>query len=100
MEIDFIINTFEQEQEVVELFKGSVDFFKKQGIRFSMPERGIEEEYDEAVYQAFLEKAKAAWNENEGGFVGRLQSFFKIQSMLKFTVHITQYGPYGFYDDQ
>lgn len=98
-DIEFIINSIEEERKVVERFKDSIEFFKKQGIRFSMPERRIEEEYDESVYQIFLKKAEAAWAEHDGKFVERLQLFFKVPSPLKFTVHITQYGPYGFYDD-
>ncbi len=96
--IKFVYNTVGEEQAIVDRFRGSVDFFNKHRIRFTMPEQAIGAEYDAAVYETYRAAVSAAWAERGGDFIEQLRLFFNIPKPLQFTVRITQYGPLGFYD--
>lgn len=96
--IKFVYNTVSEEQAIADRFCSSVDFFNKHNIRFTLPERAIEAEYDPALYETYRSATEAAWAGRAGDFVERLRLFFNTPEPLQFTVRITQYGPLGFYD--
>lgn len=74
------------------------DFFKKQQIRFTWPEKSIEEEHKSKRYEEFISSIKANWGNSEDEFIKRLLIFFHESPDSQFTVEVSQYGPLGFYN--
>ena len=96
--IKFVICDINREKEITEMVKGWLDFLKQNNIRFTWPEKPIEEEYDIEKHSAFKAKIEERWLKEEQEFVSRLLTFFHKPEDTQFIVEISNYGPLGFYN--
>ena len=80
------------------MVRKNVEFFKTNKIRFTWPEKTVEEEYSIKKYKMYKEWIEVEWAKKERGFVERLLIFFHKLAELQFTIEISNYGPLGFYN--
>lgn len=100
MKINFNICTVAKEKENVFNAKKITDFLNQQNIYYTMPEKSIEEEYDEDKYKSKLSEIERSWLGNEQIFMEKLQDFFTADSNMVIDVYLTNYGAMGFYNEQ
>jgi hypothetical protein len=98
--IIFINNTIQEERMNIERFRNHVTFFKENNIHFTFPENDTDIQYDSNKYEHFRSILSKKWNTQKDNFVDRLKFFFNADDTLQFTIHVTQYGPLGFYDPE
>ena len=85
----FTISTLEREKEIVDMVRKDIEFLKSNRIRFTLPEKAIEKEYNIKKYESYKELLEAEWvKRGEENFVERLLTFFTnlqiFNSLLKF----------------
>jgi len=94
----FVINNIEREKEIVNMTRKNMEFLKKNRIRFTWPEKTVEEEYSIEKYRKYRKWIEKEWEQKEQGFTKRLLVFFNKPMKTQFTVEISNYGPLGFYN--
>lgn len=95
--IIFQSNSIEREKNVVEMTRRQLDLIKMNRIRITWPASTVEEEYRRADYDDFCSQLEKRWAREAPHFLERLLAFFHEPLTKTFTVHISNYGPLGFY---
>ena len=96
----FTISTLEREKEIVDMVRKNIEFLKSNRIRFTLPEKAIEKEYNIKKYESYKELLEAEWvKRGEDNFVERLLTFFHKSADFQFIIEISNYGPLGFYNE-
>lgn len=98
MNIKFTINSIKQEKEIFEMVRKNIEFLKTNRIRFTWPEKTIEEEYDVKKYETYKKWLQNEWFKKENGFTEKLLAFFHEPIKTSFIIAISNYGPLGFYN--
>ena len=96
--VKFTINTIKREKEIANMVSKNVEFFKINKVRFTWPEKPVEEEYDINKYKEYKERIEKEWKKRGQGFVMRLLTFFHLPKKFQFIIEISNYGPLGFYN--
>ncbi len=94
----FVINAIEREKDIVNMVWKNINFLKTHKIRFTLPEKTIEEDYSIKKYEMYKKWIESEWRKKEKGFTKQLLTFFHRPVELQFTIEISNYGPLGFYN--
>lgn len=96
--LKFTINNIKREKEIIGITNKHLDFLKGERIKFTLPNKTIEQEYNIKTYNIFLKEVKKGWDQKEKAFTKRLLDFFNKPTKTEFIVEISNYGPLGFYN--
>jgi len=96
----FKICDINREKQITEMVKEWLEFLKQNNIRFTWPEKGIEQEYNIEKYNTFKKTIEERWKKEEKKFIPKLLIFFHQSKDTQFTVEISNYGPLGFYNPE
>ncbi len=96
--VKFIVNNIRREKEIVNMVQENLDFLKKNKIRFTWPEKRVEDEYNKKIYEDYKKWLGKEWRKKENKFVEKLLHLFNRPKNTKFNVEVSNYGPLGFYN--
>ncbi len=92
----FSINSINEEKEVLERTLQVKLFLENERVKFTLPQKSIEDEYNKEEYESFKNTLKK--NESELDDFSRKLSVFFNKKPLSFSIKISAYGPMGSYD--
>lgn len=97
-QVKFVINSLEEEKEIVRLTKEKEKWFKKNKYRFTLPNKPLEAIYKKEDYLKKIKKIEQDWQKQERQFFSILEDFFGKKFKKKIIVHVSKYGVGGGYD--
>lgn len=95
--IDILPCSLERERERANTIEKEWPVLKERRIRFTWAKKPVEDEYNLAVYQAFIHKLKTAIPPEFEDWFSRVCCFFHLHGQKIPKVEITQYGAMGSY---
>lgn len=96
--VTFTVCGISREKEIAAIVEKNLEVLKQNRIRFTWPERPIEDEYNKREYKKHRTWLQEKWQDRGNEFTERLLIYFHQPQNLQFTVEVSNYGPLGFYN--